>query len=172
LPVRDWAFRDMNFKFEGYHIPDIYKALWNFISDRGYSITEHRYGHGWFGEGAETQACVGIWMATKETEKKYVINGLHIKFKFVWSNAPKPGTSGENAPMVPKGRAEITMHGFIVMDYLNFWGGSFILRPLFNLRNKYFYRRRRDALETLSRQDAEGIIDDIQEFVSFLPTIR
>ena len=171
MPKREWAFRDLNFNFEGYYILDLYKALWNFISDRGYAITEHRYAHGWSGEGGG-QAALGIWMCSKETEKKYTIHGFHVKWKLIWSPAPKPGEPGEDTPQVPKGRAEITMHGFIVMDYLNLWGGSFILRPLEYLRYNYFYRRRRDVLLDQSRQEAEEILKDIQEFVSFLPTVR
>ncbi len=171
MSKRYWAFRDMHFNFEGFYIPDIYKALWNFVSDRGHGINEWKYAHN-LSADAKGQGCVGVWLATNEIERKYALGGHIIRWKFVWSPTPKPGSSGENPPMVPKGRADVWIHGFIVTDYLNAWGNSLLLRPLFALRDRYFYRKKRLILLDKMRQEAEEIFKDLQEFVSFLPTIK
>lgn len=168
MGVRHWAFRDMEFNFEGYYTPDIYQALRNFVSDKSYAIGEHKYAHGWSSEGG--QAALGIWVCSKEVEKKYALNVLQIDWKLTWGSAPKPG-AGEGAPEVPKGAANIIMHGYTVTDYLAQWGNWF-LQPLFLIRDKFFYRRKRDLLGDMLKQDAEEIIKDLREFVSFLPTIR
>lgn len=170
MGIRHWAFRDLEFEHEGYYPPDLYKALWNFTSDRHYALTEWRYAHGYYGEGS--QAAVGIWIGTKEVEKKYALAGLTLRWKFVWSPAPKPGVEGENAPMVSKGSSRVTLSGYLVTDYLNNWATKPLLRPLLPIRDKYFYRRKRQKHIREVRQDAEQIIKDLQEFVSFLPTVR
>ncbi|MBR9681107.1 MAG: hypothetical protein GOU98_04795 [Candidatus Altiarchaeota archaeon] len=168
---RYWAFRDMTLEHEGYYPPDMYKALWNFFSDKGYGVHEWRYAHGWYGDGS-TQAAVGIWVGTNEIEPKYTISAMDIHWKLVWSMAPKPGDTSETPQMVPKGSFSFFMNGAIVVDYLNKWAGSSLLRPLFPIRDLYFYRRRKDVLLTRVRQEAEGIFKDIQEYLSFLPTIK
>lgn len=169
MGVRYWAFRDMNFEHEGYYPPDMYRALRNFVSDRGYGITEWRYAHGYY---EKANAAVGVWIATKEVEKKYTLTGIELRWKLIWSPSPKPGAKEENPPMVSKGTVNLSMSGFIMTDYLNNWTNSILLRPIFGIRDRYFYRRRRQVHIMDVRQDAEQIIKDLQEFVSFLPTVR
>ncbi len=170
MGVRYWAFRDLNFEHEGYYPPDIYRALWNFVSDLNYGILEWRYAHGYYEGGAN--AAVGVWIATKEIEKKYALGGLELRWRLVWSPAPRPGSKGENPPMVSKGSVGLSMSGFVITDYLNNWTGSILLRPFFAIRDSYFYRRRRQVHIMSIRQDAEKILKDLQEFVGFLPTVR
>jgi hypothetical protein len=169
VTARYWAFRDVNFEHEGYYPPDLYKALWNSVSDRRFAVTEWRYAHGYYGEA---NAAVGVWICTKEIEKKYALGGIELRWKLIWSPAPKPGAQGENPPQVPKGSAFVSMSGYVVTDYLGTWSKSPILRPLFPLRDRYLYRRRRLVHIKAIRQDAEQIVKDLQEFVSFLPTVR
>ena len=169
MGIRYWAFRDMVFEHEGYYPPDIYRALRNFVSDRGFGITEWRYAHGYYGENS---AAVGVWLATKEVEKKYALNGVELRWKLIWSPVPKPGSKGENPPKVSKGTVYISMSGFLITDYLNAWSKSILLRPLLAIRDTYFYRKKRQVLIKELRQDAEQILKDLQEFVSFLPTVR
>ncbi|MBR9689283.1 MAG: hypothetical protein GOV01_00060 [Candidatus Altiarchaeota archaeon] len=171
MAVRYWAFRDMKFEHEGFYPPDMYKALWNFFSDRGYGISEWRYAHGWYGDGSK-QAAVGVWIGSTEIEGKYVISALDIHWKLTWSLAPKPGDKGETPQMVPKGSFSFFMNGAIVVDYLNVWASSPLLRPFFPIRDAYFYRRRREVHLTRVRQDAEQIVKDIKEYLSFLPTVK
>ena len=95
-----------------------------------------------------------------------------VRWKLIWSPSPKPGFKGENPPMVSKGTVYLSMSGFVITDYLNAWSKSFLLRPLLAIRDTYFYRKKRQVLIKDVRQDAEQILKDLQEFVSFLPTVR
>jgi len=169
MGIRHWAFRDMVFEHEGYYPPDMYRAMRNFVSDCGFGITEWRYAHGYY---EKANAAVGVWLATKEVEKKYTLNGIEIRWKLIWSPAPKPGATGENPPQVSKGSVYMSMSGYIITDYLNAWSKSILLRPLLTIRDTYFYRKRRQVHVKAVRQDAEQILKDMQEFVSFLPTVR
>lgn len=169
MAVRYWAFRDMKFEHSGYYPPDLYKALWNFVSDRNLGITEWRYAHGWNGD---TQGAVGVWVATAEIEPKYVLEALDIHWKLSWSLAPKPGDKSETPQNVPKGNFSVYMNGAVVTDYLNSWAGSPLLKPFFPIRDAYFYRKRKDVHIVRVRQDAEKIIKDIQEYLSFLPKVK
>lgn len=170
MAKRYWAFRDMVFEHEGYYPPDMYKALWNFVSDK-LGLWEYRYAHGWYGDHS-TQAAVGIWVGTNEIEPKYTLSSLDIHWKLVWSMAPKPGDTSDKPEMIPKGKFSFFMNGSIVVDFLNIWARSAILRPLFPIRDAYFYRRRKNVLLQKVRQDAEGIVKDIKEYLSFLPSVK
>ena len=167
---RYWAFRDLRLEHEGYFPNELYKALWNFLTDRGYSVFEWRYAQGFLSSG--TKAAVGIWICDKEIEKKYSMGFLDVHWKFIWSMVPKPGATGENPPMIPKGKAIIYINGAVHTDYVNKWKKSIILRPLLPIREKYFYRRRKEVLINMVRQDAEQVLKDVQEYLSFLPTIH
>ncbi len=172
MPKRHWAFQDLTFSYEGYYIPDIYRQMWNIISDKGYYIHEYKYGHASFNQD-KIKGAIAVWIATKEVEKKYMLAGLWVHLKFVWSLAPHPNFLGqENPPLVPKGKFMMRMHGFVNSDYLARWGASPILRALLPLRERYFYRRKIEAHKAQVRKDAEDIIKELQEFLSFLPRIK
>jgi hypothetical protein len=170
MPSRWWAFRDLGFKHEGFYPPDLYSALWNFISDKGYAVSEWKYAHGWYEGG--NQGAVGVWLGTAEIEKKYTLGGIYARWRFIWNMVPKPGSKEEKPPLVPKGNVEVWMNGFVVTDYLNTWSSRGLLRPFFDLRDRYFYRNRRKVLLDRVKQDGEAVLKDMQEFVSFLPSIK
>ncbi len=168
--LRKVAFRDVSWEYNGWHVPEIYKALWNIITDKGYYIDEFKYGHAYTPEG-NAQGVIGIWYATKEIDKKYTLIMLQVNFKLVWRNMPIPGAQGENPPTAPFGSARVWFHGFIHLDYLNKWAKSPFLRPLHVLRTRWFYRNREDVIKKQFRLEVEDIIKDLQEFVNFLPKI-
>ncbi len=167
---RYWAFRDLRFEQEGYFPNELYKALWNALTDRGYAVFEWRYAQAFLSSGAN--AAVGIWVCTKEIEKKYTLSVLDVHWKFIWSMVPKPGATGENPPQIPKGKSIIWMNGAVHTDYVNKWTDSLLLRPFFPIRENYFYRKRRLVHLDAVRQDGEAVLKNLQEYLNFLPTIR
>ncbi len=168
MPKRYWAFNDMKFNYEGYNVPEIYKAAWQAIVDRAYFVSEKKYIHVKVGN---VFAAVAWWTGTYEAENKYSLVGMDVYLKIVWRLVPRPGTNGENAPQVPYGSVNMTINGFVVTDYLAIWGKSPVLSPFFDLRDRVFYKRKTDVLKKKVRQDAEGVINDLNDFISFLPQI-
>jgi len=165
---RYWGFTNMNFEYEGYNVTELYRATWQALADRAYFTTERKYIYVSIGD---VQGVVAWWTGTYEAEKKYSLTGIDAYLKIIWRMVPKPGASGENPPRVPYGKFSLSMNGFVVTDYLNTWAQSLLLSPLFDLRERIFYKRRVDVLKKKVRQDGEGIIRDLQEVISFLPRL-
>jgi len=168
MPRRYWAFTDLKFEYSGYNVPEIYKAAWQALLERKYFITERKFIWIWVGD---TYGVAAWWTATYESEKKYSLTAIDLYLKIVWKMVTKPGAKGENAPKIPYGTAILNMHGYVITDYLNIWGESPILSPLLDLRERFFYKRRIDVLKKKVRQDGEGIIQDLNELISFLPRL-
>ncbi|MBR9681888.1 MAG: hypothetical protein GOV00_03775 [Candidatus Altiarchaeota archaeon] len=171
-PSRIWSFTNLGFHYDGYHVTDFYRALYRGMVDLGYNTSEWLQARGFYNEGSE--AVVSRWIATRESEAKYSLNCMTITSKIIWKNVPKPGTSAEtkNPPLVPKGTFDLTINGFIVLDFLNVWGESLILKPFSSLRDNLMRRRMKGNLMSASRKEGDLLIKNMREFSSFLPTIK
>lgn len=170
--TRIWSFTNLEHKYSGYYVKDFYRALYRAAIDQGFSMSEWLQAKGVYEGGSE--AVVSRWVATRESEGKYALNCLHITSKIIWKNVPKPGTPAdvENPPLVPKGTVDITLNGFIVLDFLNVWGGAPLLRPFSGIRDNILRRRMKGNLILANRKEGESIIKSLKEFASFLPNIK
>jgi len=162
----------LNYDYEGYYVTDFYKALYRAMVDKSYTTSEWLQAFGVYEGG--TKASVGRWVGTRESEDKYTLNVINANYKIVWSMVPKPGTPAdvENPPLVPKGIFNLNLHGCIVLDYMNVWGESPILRPFKNLRDDIIRHRIKGVLISGSRLEGKAIIESMKEFASFLPNIK
>jgi len=140
--------------------------------DLGFNATEWLQARGFYEGGSE--AVVGRWIGTRESESKYALNCLNVTSKIIWKNEPKPGSPPdmENPPLAPKGTLNLTVSGFIVLDFLNVWGNSAILRPFAGLRDNILRRRSKGNLMMSNRKEGELLIKNLREFSSFLPNIK
>ena len=171
-PQRIWAFTNLSYDYEGFHVTDFYRALYRATVDLGFTVSEWLQARGFY-EG-NTEAVIGRWIATRESEAKYSLNCLTINSKIVWQNVPKPGTPAEteNPPLVPKGTFNFTVNGFILLDFLNVWGTSPVLRPFTGIRDNILRRRMKGNLIVSNRKEGDLLIKNIREFASFLPNIK
>ena len=171
-PTRIWSFTNLVYEYDGFYVTDFYRALYRACVDLGYTTSEWLQARGYYEGGSE--AVVGRWIATRESEAKYALDGLTVNSKIVWNNVPKPGFEGdpEKAPQVPKGTFNLTVNGFIVLDFLNVWGESPLLRPFSTLRNDILRRRMKGNLIALNRKEGDMLISQMREFASFLPNIK
>ncbi|MBR9679781.1 MAG: hypothetical protein GOU99_01880 [Candidatus Altiarchaeota archaeon] len=166
-----WAFNDVRWDHEGWYIPELYKVFKNTFRDIGYAIDEHRYSHAFTPEGKE-QGVAGIWILHKEVDKKYSMIKVQLNFKFNWSLVPKPGSDPENPQLLPKGTARISAHGFVQTDFASKWLKSPLLRPFWDLKDRYFYKKRTNVFIDLARSDIETGFEKIQDYLNFLPKVE
>ncbi len=171
-PQRIWTFTNLNYTYEGYYVTDFYRTLYRATVDMGFTATEWLQARGFYEGG--TEAVVSRIIATRESETKYVLDGMTINAKLVWKNVPKPGApeGAENPPLAPKGSFSLNVNGFIVLDYLNVWGKSPILKLFSGLRDNIMRRRMKGNLTMISRKEGDQLIKTLKDFANFIPNIK